>query len=162
MRIVLAVAVEREHEAAAGGGESRTQRGGFAAVARQINDPQVRITDGEQSEPIERGVGAAVVDEQYLVRTTDRGGDVGEFLVQPLDVPLFVVDGNDEGDGGNVKHAHAKKLSTPSITCSTSSLVRSGCMGSERISRATRSTTGSSAASPHTARQAGWRWMGVG
>src|SRR5207249_5452312 len=113
----------------------------------------------------QRPVTAAVVHEDELVGPSELARDARQLAVERLDVALLVVDRNDDGKRErrlDLAHRRSKNSTTPSATRSTSSSVRSGCTGSESISRAACSARGSGGVSPYARSQAGWRWIGTG
>src|SRR5262249_60875911 len=103
------------------------------------------------------------VDEDDLVADAESSRDAAKLFVEPADVFRLVVDRDDERQLERWPPVHlAKKLTTASTTRSTSASVRSGCIGSESISRAACSARGSEGGSPNVRCQAGWRWVGTG
>src|SRR5262249_47924808 len=93
----------------------------------------------------------------------ERVRDAAKLVVERADVARLVVDRDDKRQVERWPLVHlAKKLTTASTTRSTSASLRSGCIGSESISRAACSARGSEGGSPNARSQAGWRWMGTG
>ena len=148
--VVLAVAVERDHDGATRMREPGRKRRGLPEVAVEIDDADMRVRRGQQLEARERAVAAAVVDEEDFVRPAEVARDPGELGMERRDVLLFIVDRDDQRERrGRSAAAHLRKKSrTPSATRSTSSSVRSAWTGSDRISRAARSARGSAGPSP--------------
>src|SRR5207249_8331514 len=162
--IVLPVSVERHHQRAARVREAGRERRGLAEVAVQIDDPQVLVPGAQRRQAGQRSVPAAVVHEDELVGPSELVRGPRQLAVQRRDVALLVVDRDDDGERerrAGLAH-RLKNSATPSATRSTSSSVRSGCTGSESISRAARSARGSGGVSPYARSQAGWRWIGTG
>src|SRR5262249_38925429 len=129
----------------------------------QVDDPQVGIGPAKRLQARARIVLAPVVDEDDLVADAESSRDAAKLFVEPADVFSLVVDRNDERQLERWPPVHlAKKLTTASTTRSTAASVRSGCIGSESISRAACSARGSEGVSPNVRSQAGWRWIGTG
>src|SRR5262245_22571554 len=137
MRVVLAVAVERNDQVAAGGGKTGAQRRRLAEVSVQLNDPETGLLCRQLAQLLQGAVGAAVIDEDDLERTAERRHDGADFGEQRRDVARFIVGGDDDRQrrSGRSAHRRPKKDATPSATRSTSSWVRSGKTGRESTSR---------------------------
>ena len=135
------------------------ERGRLAEVAVQVDDPQVPVALPESLKTRARVVLAAVVDEDRLVGDVQITRDAPQLSVERAEISRFVVDRDDEGQPrGRWRLRHLpKKATTASTTRSTSVSVRSGCTGSERISRAACSARGSGGISPNARSQAGCR-----
>ena len=78
------------------GGESRL----VAEVAREAEQPQLRVACGELEQPRPGAVGRAVVDEDDLVRTAERRERRGEPSMELGERRLLVEDGRDDGEHG--------------------------------------------------------------
>jgi hypothetical protein len=69
--VVLAVAVRVEDPVAAGLAQRGSQGAAVAPVPDVLDDPQPRLARGDLRKPLERVVGGAVVDDDYLALEPD-------------------------------------------------------------------------------------------
>ena len=97
-RVVLEVAVDRDHDLALDLPEAGVERGGLADVAPQPDDPDVGRARVEAHERGVRAVARAVVDEHDLPRLTAIDERPRKLVVEPLDGELLVSDGDDDRD----------------------------------------------------------------
>ncbi len=98
--VVLAVAVHRENDFAAGGVEAVEERGGLAEILRMREGADGRETGGGGGNFGGRGVAAGVVDEDDFVRGGEGGEDGRGEFEEWEEVARFVVEGDDEGVAG--------------------------------------------------------------
>jgi len=99
-RVVLEVAVHWHDHAAASGVEPCGEGGGLAVVAPQADDLHPRVGGLDGPQPVERVVGAAVVDEEDFgvgAHLVERGGELG---MERLDVVGLVEHRDDDGELG--------------------------------------------------------------
>ena len=105
-RVVLQVAVDRDHDLPGGLAEAGVECGRLAEVPAQANDPDVVVRVVEPRQRAEGAVGRAVVDEHGLPQPpVTREGRV-ELLVEQGDAALLVVHRDDDRD-------HARERTAP-------------------------------------------------
>ena len=97
-RIVLQIAVGGRDEPAARELESCRERRRLAEVPPEANHPDARVLRLEIRQQREALVGAAVIDQDELVRTSPRLQRVGELAIEIGEVRGFVLDRNDDGE----------------------------------------------------------------
>lgn len=107
-RRILAVAIEHGEIGAAGFVKTVEERGGLAAVFREMDDAKRGPGGGDGVELGAGGVAAAVVDDEDFVRgaeSVEGGAELGE---ERTDVFRFVVEWDDDGElGGGAGRGHA-------------------------------------------------------
>ena len=80
---------------------SPARQGGLVAeVAREAEQPQLRVACGELEQLGPGAVARAVVDEDDLVRAAERRERRGEPPMELAERRLFVEDGRDDGEHG--------------------------------------------------------------
>ena len=95
-RVVLTVAVHRDDDAAARGGEPVGERRRLAEVTPQLDDAHVVASFGEPAHDRKRPVGGAVVHEDDLERGAARSQRLVDLGNERLEAVRLVVNGDDE------------------------------------------------------------------
>jgi hypothetical protein len=99
--IVLEVGVDRHDDVAGRVPEPGGERGRLAEVAPEAHDTDVLGAAVQPGERGERPVDRPVVDEDGFPRPVQRVERARELVVEQLDAPILVVDGNDDRDHGS-------------------------------------------------------------
>ena len=104
-RVVLQVAVHRDQDLAPGVLDAGRHGRRLAVVAPELHDAKSRVVPGDVDGKLKGAVTAAVIDEHHLERDAQWLDRLDDGRVHAPDVVLLVVEGNDDGDRGMIRHA---------------------------------------------------------
>jgi hypothetical protein len=103
-RVVLSVAVERDHDLAARLVQAGAQRGGLAEVAGEVDHAQARLAHLQGEQACTCRIGAAVVHEHELGGLADAVEHGANFLGERYGIVLLVEHRHDDGDDRRCLH----------------------------------------------------------